>query len=58
VVLAADDQVKAVVVGVIDQRAGGMIALDDLVLDCDSGSVSAIADLGEALLQVTAGGLR
>jgi hypothetical protein len=44
--------------GVVDQRSRGVIAFDDLVLDGDASPVGTVADLGEALLQVTPRGLK
>jgi hypothetical protein len=52
--LAADDQVEAVFVGVVDQRSCGLIAVDDLALDRDAGAVGAVADFRKAVLEVAA----
>ena len=57
VVMAADDEIKPVLVGVVDQCAGGRFAVDDLVADVHAGPGGAVGDLGEGGLQVAVGGV-
>ncbi len=55
--VAADDQVEAVLVRVAQQRLCGRVAFDDLVLDLDACALRAVFDFPEGFLQVAAGGV-
>lgn len=57
VVMADEDQVKAVFVAVIEQRCRGVIALEYDMLDFDSGAVGAVANIFKALGEIALGGL-
>src|SRR5579875_2903800 len=52
VVMSAHDQIKAVLVDVVEQSARGGVAIDDLVGDVDAGPSGAIGDLADGGLQV------
>ena len=56
VVVAADDQVEAVVVRMIQQRLSRGVALDDLVLHLDACALCAVGHVTEGLLEAVGGG--
>jgi hypothetical protein len=47
VVVAADDEVEAVLVGEVEQRFRGRVGLDHLVFEGDAGALGAVDDLVE-----------
>ena len=56
-VVADDDEVDAVFVGVVEQVFGGVVAFDDDVLERDADAFGAVGDGAEGLFEVLAGGI-
>ena len=58
VMVAADDHIEAMLVGVLRERPCRRLAVDDVVLDAYPGSLRAVGDLPEGFLEVAVRGIR